>query len=223
MALINCKECNKEISSEAASCPHCGYKKGKDSQTLSWLIGWVLIIVIALYMLGKCAQNPSITNPADTSTQQSNTDDLPEPVDNRWVYETYTDTASGKETKVAHVMSNNLTHLEFPYQGGTHAFLSLAKHPRFGKSASVQVNKGQLHCQYNNCYISIRFDDGPVKKYNVSPPSDRSNETYFIEKHAEITKHLNTAKKAFVELTFFRQGSFTFEFNVSELNLDQLN
>ena len=24
MALINCKECNKEVSSVAAACPHCG-------------------------------------------------------------------------------------------------------------------------------------------------------------------------------------------------------
>jgi predicted amidophosphoribosyltransferase len=24
MALINCKECNKEISDQAQSCPHCG-------------------------------------------------------------------------------------------------------------------------------------------------------------------------------------------------------
>ena len=26
MALINCPECNKEISDSAKSCPHCGYK-----------------------------------------------------------------------------------------------------------------------------------------------------------------------------------------------------
>lgn len=26
MALINCPECNKEISDTARSCPHCGYK-----------------------------------------------------------------------------------------------------------------------------------------------------------------------------------------------------
>lgn len=27
MALVNCKECNKEISDSAKQCPHCGYKK----------------------------------------------------------------------------------------------------------------------------------------------------------------------------------------------------
>lgn len=27
MALINCKECGREISDKAESCPHCGYKK----------------------------------------------------------------------------------------------------------------------------------------------------------------------------------------------------
>ena len=26
MALIKCKECNKEVSDTAKTCPHCGYK-----------------------------------------------------------------------------------------------------------------------------------------------------------------------------------------------------
>ena len=29
MALINCPECNKEVSDKAEICPHCGYKLPK--------------------------------------------------------------------------------------------------------------------------------------------------------------------------------------------------
>ena len=32
MALINCVECKKEISSEAAACPHCGFPLKPDSK-----------------------------------------------------------------------------------------------------------------------------------------------------------------------------------------------
>lgn len=35
MALITCPECKKEISDQAKSCPHCGYKLPKTKKTLS--------------------------------------------------------------------------------------------------------------------------------------------------------------------------------------------
>ncbi|SHO50614.1 zinc-ribbon domain-containing protein [Anaerocolumna xylanovorans] len=35
MALINCPECNKEISDKAASCPNCGYPIAKDESDKS--------------------------------------------------------------------------------------------------------------------------------------------------------------------------------------------
>jgi predicted nucleic acid-binding Zn ribbon protein len=30
MALVKCPECGKEISSQASSCPNCGYKKKQE-------------------------------------------------------------------------------------------------------------------------------------------------------------------------------------------------
>jgi Zn finger protein HypA/HybF involved in hydrogenase expression len=58
MALIKCKECQKEVSSEAVTCPHCGVKIN-DSQgmklgnkigimlivfmVLGWLISWIAL------------------------------------------------------------------------------------------------------------------------------------------------------------------------------------
>lgn len=32
MALINCPECNKEISTEATACPNCGYNIKKQNR-----------------------------------------------------------------------------------------------------------------------------------------------------------------------------------------------
>ena len=52
MALVNCKECNKEISDSAKQCPHCGYKKKKQS----WF--WPLMIVFLL--LAYCSQDEII-------------------------------------------------------------------------------------------------------------------------------------------------------------------
>ena len=44
MALIECKECNKKISSDAQVCPNCGYKKKKTS--------WLFILFVIILILG---------------------------------------------------------------------------------------------------------------------------------------------------------------------------
>ncbi|MBS6252534.1 MAG: zinc-ribbon domain-containing protein [Clostridia bacterium] len=55
MALIKCKECGKEISSNATVCPSCGYKKINESEKASFgilaicflipIVGIVLFII----------------------------------------------------------------------------------------------------------------------------------------------------------------------------------
>ena len=83
MALINCPECQKEISEEATTCPHCGkplppapipaeseYPKGKCG--LFILIPILLILIIAL--LGNCS-GPSIDYEiVSTSTYVNNSE-----------------------------------------------------------------------------------------------------------------------------------------------------
>lgn len=59
MALINCKECGKEISSMAPSCPYCGFvirKRKKTSYSYIWI---VLLIAILIVLIGSLSQNNS--------------------------------------------------------------------------------------------------------------------------------------------------------------------
>jgi len=50
MALITCKECKKEISSNASTCPHCGCNRTTASRF--WLFFFVVLAVIfILWML----------------------------------------------------------------------------------------------------------------------------------------------------------------------------
>lgn len=46
MAMINCKECGKEISTEAKACPHCG---AKVPRTKWWL--WIPLGLIAAFLV----------------------------------------------------------------------------------------------------------------------------------------------------------------------------
>ena len=48
MALIKCKECSNEVSTEAGKCPKCGAKVKKPmSRTTKWILGFLGFAVIA--------------------------------------------------------------------------------------------------------------------------------------------------------------------------------
>lgn len=46
MALTKCKECSKEISTEAERCPHCGAKPAKPTSTIALVVAGLVLIGI---------------------------------------------------------------------------------------------------------------------------------------------------------------------------------
>lgn len=50
MALINCSECGKEVSTKAEACPHCGAKQPQ-STLVGSIVGVALILIGALVVL----------------------------------------------------------------------------------------------------------------------------------------------------------------------------
>lgn len=69
MALINCPECNKEISDKVKSCPHCGYLliediniKNKSTERLGRMGVWLIILgIVAVYAVFIVFCEPLIT------------------------------------------------------------------------------------------------------------------------------------------------------------------
>ena len=53
MALISCKECGKDISDKALTCPHCGaptkYAQQKEDDNFIWLQGFILVLLIGTF------------------------------------------------------------------------------------------------------------------------------------------------------------------------------
>lgn len=47
MALVNCKECKSQISTQAAACPKCGAKVPKKTSMLTWV--FVLVVSVAMF------------------------------------------------------------------------------------------------------------------------------------------------------------------------------
>ena len=54
MALVTCKECKQQISSDAASCPGCGKKQRRTS-----VVTWIVTVIVVLGMIGHFAGSSS--------------------------------------------------------------------------------------------------------------------------------------------------------------------
>ncbi|WEH92317.1 zinc ribbon domain-containing protein [Acinetobacter soli] len=52
MALINCKECGAQVSTQAKTCPNCGAKVKKPTSKLTWIILGVIVFGILASMIG---------------------------------------------------------------------------------------------------------------------------------------------------------------------------
>ena len=66
MALVKCKECDKEVSSEASSCPHCGFKKKKTG--CLGVIGYLFLGLILIAIIGKFSVEWDKAKSSTTST-----------------------------------------------------------------------------------------------------------------------------------------------------------
>lgn len=92
MAMVQCKECGKDVSSSAAQCPHCGkkLKMGAVKKVLLGVVGLFVFILIIGAMVGNDAQSPSATDQpqvADASNQAGpgQQEQAAAPVEKTWV------------------------------------------------------------------------------------------------------------------------------------------
>jgi hypothetical protein len=56
MAMITCEECNKEISSTAKACPHCGAKV-PHAKVWPWVVGVPIALFVAFMIFGAVLSN----------------------------------------------------------------------------------------------------------------------------------------------------------------------
>ena len=132
-----------------------------------------------------------------------------------WSYSSYTDEATGKKAKTGSLISKNSMSFDFPYGGIQYGRFAVRNHPRYGVDAYLSIDKGQLLCDsYNNTTVLIRFDNGAASSYNCGEPADHSSETVFIKGVGRLEARMKTAKKMYVTVSVYGEGSRTWEFNV---------
>lgn len=225
MALIKCKECNAEISTDAETCPHCGARvAGKSAGCGTIIVGALVVIVVIAAVIGFSAistyKSYTASNSAAQSSPSSAAPTAPPPAPgSQWAYSQDPDPMGKGATYYARVSSTNTVEFDFPYAGTQRGNLFLRTHPRYGKDVIFQIERGQILCRsYQSCNVLIRFDNEEPSTFSAIGPSDGSSETILIRNYSRFTEKMFKAKQVRLAVNIYKQGAPVFEFDVSDFD-----
>lgn len=227
--LINCKDCGHQVSKNAATCPNCGMKI-KRTSVLTWIAAiFIGLLVISAVMSINSDNTPSAEQavPASASSEQETVEksieddgSLSEPpaIASSWQYNESVDEMRGESSYFAINKSTNTVTLDFPYGEGVELNIIIRDDAQHGQDVLFAVNKGQLFCSYQDCYVTVKFDDGAVQKIAATEAEAGSSEVLFLaEDVASFVEKLKNSNMVMVEVNFFDHGNEQFKFNVSGL------
>lgn len=221
MAIRKCRECGKEVSSEAKTCPHCGVanpvKKGVSPLRLILvvLLGFVVYRCASLSETVTSGTTPGAKGVA-TITQPvvSSTTPPPPPPNENWRFDTGQDQMTGKPVRQAYVTSVNSLALDFPYRGSNYGQLTVRQHPKHGLDVIVSVEKGQMLCRsYDGCVVQVRFDDAPPSEFSAAGPADHSTTSLFLQNPKRFIAGASKAKHVRVAFSMYQAGTQVLEFS----------
>jgi hypothetical protein len=82
-------------------------------------------------------------------------------------------------------------------------------------NAFIELDKGQILCRsYEDCVLSVRFDEDSPVQLSAVGAADLSTETVFFRNASKFASRLKRAKHVIVELPMYQDGNRTWEFNV---------
>lgn len=132
-----------------------------------------------------------------------------------WQRDVFTDALTGKGGVAMRIESDNIESFQIPYDGGSAARFVIRRHPQYGLDAYIAIDKGQLTCDYQNCRVSWRVDDKPIRQIEVIKPADGSSNIFFLASPARLIKDLKGAKRLIVQTTIYQEGDRAWQFNVA--------
>ena len=215
MALVACKECGSEVSTDAKACPKCGATVGARQYGCGTL---VLILLVGLLLVGLFSK-PDFASPDRTeSTALKSLPPLPPGA--QWSYRRASDSMSKGIEYEASVLSSNTVKFDSPYGGAQRGTLTLRTHPRYGRNVIFTIERGQILCR-SDCAVLVRFDDAPPVNFSGRGPSDNSTETLFIMNYSGFVERMMKSKQVRLSPRIYQEGSPVFEFDVSGFARDR--
>lgn len=204
MALIQCKECKAQVSSDAKSCPQCGAGVPKKTSVFVWIVLFTIVgVVFTSLNKGEAMRDAAVAR------QEA------KPV--TWVYQSKNDAMTGKSTRTASLNSINSLSLEAPYSGQNFAQLDVRKAQ--GKSDEVifSFEKGQTLCKSYaaDCKVMVRFDSALPMTFFGQAPSDGSTNHAFLSPASKFITEARKAKHIKVSIDIYHNGTPVLDFNTA--------
>lgn len=147
----------------------------------------------------------------------------------QWKESYQSDEMRGTSRKFVENSSVNSVDFEFPYNGGSSMSLVLRSNNTELKNnekaeelplseAMLIISKGQFTCDsYNDCSISVKFDDEKIQRYSMSRSSSGSSDVMFIDDSRQFIKNIKSHNKLIIEAQFYRAGAKQFKFDLTGL------
>lgn len=136
-------------------------------------------------------------------------------LERKWSYRSSTDPMTSGTTRQASIQSENTVSFDFPYRGPQHGTLILRDHPSHGRDVILSIERGQILCRsYEDCNITIRFDQKSPTRWRAVGPSDNSTDTIFIRNSAEFRRRMRSADAVRIQIPVYQEGNVLFEFEV---------
>lgn len=219
MAIKPCRECGKEVSTEAQSCPHCGCAQPVKKSISA--LGWVAVIAVGLIAYSCTQRAENRQSPASQASSQpasTTLSDAPPPARQAWVYRTSTDKMDGSVSNIAFLRSTNTLSFDFPYNDrDNRGKLIIRKNKKTGLNIMLGVDKGQFLCSVYDCQVRVKFDDEAPVDWKASETADRSSDMVFLMNESAFLNKLKKAKLVRIQPNFFRVSGVVLEFNTEGL------
>lgn len=230
--LTNCKDCGHAISKNADACPNCGAKV-KRTSVLTWIAAIFIGIMVLSAVISGFSDEDDNSDPAMNEESSDAIQAVPTSLENnneevaseapattsRWQYDESIDEMRGQSSYFAINKSTNVIDLGFPYGQDIDLNIIIRDDAQYGKDVLFAVNKGQLFCSYQDCYVSVKFDDGPVQELAANEAEAGSSEVLFLADNiSSFVEKLKKSDSVMIEVNFFDHGKEQFKFDVSGLD-----
>jgi hypothetical protein len=169
--------------------------------------------IILLFILSSCTE-PAADRDYEAVMQK----ETPKVDLTKWQYWIENDEMTEEKSQFAEVMSLNYAVFKFPYEGGSHMFVTL-RNKNGKKEVILRIDKGQFVSPFNNDFIKLKFDEEKPINVTYNPAADGSSDIVFLNSSKRIIEKLKKAKILKVQAMFYDEGNVTFNFNVEGLSV----
>lgn len=231
MALINCKDCGKQISGGAKACPNCGSVGHIPFHRKHPLVFWGLVIFVLIpagvgALKGtstpdaKSLPDTSVDSPASPAPSKGSAPKREavasdsQQKDGKWKYASEKDEMRGVTNYWAKLTSTNEVDLDFPYKN-SRMNISVRK---LNNEVDVLLDlKGQFSCSFRDCYVAVKFDDGPIQKFALNDAGSGETSVKFIANPEKFIPLIKKSKTAIIEAEVYRSGRVQYNFDLTGL------